>query len=188
MNIVNPIQILMHEHKVILKVVHSLNAMDQDLNRGGSIDTEFLQKVVRFMRDFADKCHHAKEEAVLFPAMEAKGVPTTGCPLGALRAEHIKGRRLVTALKEAADTYAAGNLEAVKDIRSAINAIRQLYPNHIWKEDEMAFPMAERLFNQDELKTLKIDFDQAESELGQDHDQYVTFADDMEMLLYREQT
>lgn len=188
MNIDNPIEMLSLEHKYILKVVHALSVIDAELNRGEHVDVERIQKVVRFMRNFADKCHHAKEEAALFPAMEQKGVPKTGCPLGVLRVEHEKGRKLVAALKEAADTYAADSPEVLENIRTAIAEIRQLYPNHIWKEDEMAFPMAQRLFTQDELKQLKSDFDKAEREFGHGHDQYIAFADEMEALLRRENT
>lgn len=185
MAIEKPIDMLTNEHKYILKVVHALSVVDEDLTEGKQVDVNLMQKIVRFMRDFADKCHHAKEEAVLFPAMENKGVPKTGCPLAALRAEHDKGRKLVTTLKEAAEAYAAGSPEAVEEISNAIGGIRQLYPNHIWKEDEMVFPMAQRLFTQDELKKLKTDFDKAESEFGQDHDQYIAFANEMESLLCR---
>jgi hemerythrin-like domain-containing protein len=185
MAIENPIDMLTHEHKYILKVVHALSVIDEDLHRGERVDADLILKVVRFMRNFADKCHHAKEEAVLFPAMEDKGVPKTGCPLAALRAEHDKGRKLVTSLSEAAEAYAAGSLEAVEAISNALGGIRQLYPNHIWKEDEMVFPMALRLFTQDELRKLKIDFDKAESDFGQDHDQYLAFANEMELLLGR---
>lgn len=183
MAIENPIDMLTHEHKYILKVVHALSVIDEDLQSGEQIDAALIQEVVRFMRNFADKCHHAKEETVLFPAMEDKGVPKTGCPLAALRAEHVKGRKLVTTLKEAAEALAAGRTDAIEEISKAISGIRQLYPNHIWKEDEMVFPMAQRLFTQDELKKLKADFDKAESDLGQDHDQYIEFANKMELLL-----
>lgn len=188
MSVANPIQMLTDEYKYILKVVHGLSLIDEDLNRSAHIDVGQIHRIVQFMRNFADKCHHAKEEAVLFPAMEEKGVPKTGCPLGALRAEHEKGRKMVTALQEAADAYAAGRQNVVENLRTAISDIRQLYPNHIWKEDEMAFPMAQRLFTKNELRQLKIDFDKAEKEFGRDHEQYMAFADEMELLLGRETT
>jgi len=179
----NPIHLLTHEHKYILKVVHGLSVVDDALARGQRPDLERVRKIVAFMRDFADKCHHAKEEAILFPAMEHKGVSPTGCPLEGLTREHVKGRELVGALAAAADAYAQGDREAVAAMRSAIGGIQQLYPNHIWKEDEMVFPMAERLFSPDELETLRQQFDQAEEALGQDHDHYVRFADEMAALL-----
>lgn len=185
MTIENPIELLTQEHKYILKVVHALSIIDEDLAQGKQVDVNLIEKIISFMRSFADKYHHAKEEAVLFPAMEHKGVPKTGCPLAALRAEHEKGRKLVTTLNEAADAYAAGSSESVEEIRGAIAEIRQLYPSHIWKEDEMVFPMAQRLFSQEEMKKLSIDFKQAENEYGKNHDQYIAFANELETLLGR---
>ncbi len=182
MSIENPIHLLVHEHKYILKVVHALSVIDDDLGRGRPVDVELIRKVVLFMRDFADKCHHAKEEAILFPAMEKKGVPKTGCPLQGLTLEHVKGRELVTSLATAAEAHAGGHSDALAAIRGAISGIRQLYPNHIWKEDEMVFPMAKRLFSPEELENMQLLFDKAEVELGQDHDQYVRFADEMALL------
>jgi hemerythrin-like domain-containing protein len=179
----HPIHTLTHEHKHILKVVHGLSAVDDALATGDVPDLALLRKIVAFMRDFADKCHHAKEEAILFPAMEHKGVPPNGCPLEGLTREHAKGRELVGALAAAADACAQGRADAVAAMRSAIGGIQQLYPNHIWKEDEMVFPMAERLFSPDELEAIGRQFDQAEESLGQDHDHYVRFADEMAALL-----
>ncbi|MFZ2628825.1 MAG: hemerythrin domain-containing protein, partial [Rugosibacter sp.] len=90
-------------------MVNSTAVLDACLEKGEPIDVEMVRKIVHFMREFADKCHHGKEEQLLFPAMEKKGVPETGCPLGGLMGEHKKGRSLVTALEEAADIYAAGS-------------------------------------------------------------------------------
>lgn len=178
----NPLEILTREHKVILKVVHALSVIDGELASGKVIDAGLIVDIVAFMRDFADKCHHAKEEDILFPAMEAKGVPHAGCPISGLLGEHARGRTLVKELAEAGEAYAQGESAAIDDLRGAIGGIRQLYPNHIWKEDEMVFPMAEKLFSAEELEQMKADFDQAEHALGQSHDAYVKFAEKLEKL------
>ena len=179
----NPIHLLTHEHHYILKVVHGLSAIDQDLEAGRRPDIARLHSVVAFMREFADRCHHAKEEAILFPAMEDKGVPHDGCPLEGLLREHARGRERVGALAAAIDAQERGDAAAPAALREAIAALQQLYPNHIWKEDQMVFPMAERLFTPAELDALNARFEQAEIELGQDHDRYVAFADEMAALL-----
>jgi hemerythrin-like domain-containing protein len=100
-------------------------------------------------------------------------------------AEHKKSRSLVAALEEAAEIYASGGAEGAGKIREAMRGIRELYPNHIWKEDEMVFPMAEKLFTAEELAQMKADFDQVELELGQHHDAYIAFANEMEGLLQK---
>ena len=60
----SPIHELTHEHKYILKVVHGLSLFDTALERNELIDVELVRRVVRFMREFADQCHHAKEEKI----------------------------------------------------------------------------------------------------------------------------
>ena len=179
----DPIHLLSHEHRYILKVVHGLSAIDQELAAGRTPDLARLRNIVAFMREFADQCHHAKEEAILFPAMEDKGVPHGGCPLEGLLREHARGRELVGALATATAALAGGDASAGSAARSAIAGMQQLYPNHIWKEDEMVFPMARRLFTEAELDALGARFEQAEIDLGQDHDRFVAFADEMAALL-----
>ncbi|MGB5235002.1 MAG: hemerythrin domain-containing protein, partial [Candidatus Macondimonas sp.] len=104
----NPIHQLTHEHHHILQVVHGLSAIDQELAAGRMPDLARLRDIVAFMREFADQCHHAKEEAILFPAMEDKGVPHDDCPLEGLLREHARGRELVGALATATAALAGG--------------------------------------------------------------------------------
>lgn len=176
----HPIDMLSHEHIHILKVVNALGVMADRLRQGEHVEPALFLQSVHFMREFADKCHHAKEEAVLFPAMEARGVPASGCPLAALRSEHVKGRKLVGELEQAAHGLAAGEQHAVSAITDAVNAIGTLYPDHIWKEDEMVFPMTARLFSERDLSDIRRRFDEAEAEFGHDHQSWVAFADTLE--------
>jgi hemerythrin-like domain-containing protein len=172
----DPIKMLTHEHDVILKVVEGLGKIGHALERGERADPETLRRIVRFMREFADRCHHAKEEDLLFPAMERKGVPESGCPLGGLRREHAEGRALVSALSDAVDRYAAGAAEARNEITTVTGKIAELYTNHIWKENEMVFPMAARLFSDAEREELFEKFEKAEREIGANHEELAAFA------------
>ena len=173
----DPIAVLGHEHKFIKKVVAALDRLASSTERAAAASPDRLREIIRFMREFADRCHHAKEEDVLFPAMEKKGVPEAGCPLGALRIEHQQGRALVTALAEATEALAAHKSEAADTIAETVREITELYTNHIWKEDEMVFPMVGRLFSDDERAALFEEFEKAEDEIGADHEALVSFAD-----------
>ena len=174
------IAVLTHEHKIIMKVVNALGAMSNELAHGGSVAAEKLHEIVRFMREFADKCHHAKEEDILFPEMAKHGVPETGCPLGALRREHVQGRQLVTALAERTDAYTRHEPGAANALMAVIGDIGNLYSSHIWKEDNMVFPMVDRLFPAQDIEGLARRFEQAEAELGQDHEALERFARSLE--------
>jgi hemerythrin-like domain-containing protein len=172
----DPIKMLTHEHEVILKVIGGLGKIGRALERGERADPETLRRIVRFMREFADRCHHAKEEELLFPALVSKGAPAAGCPIGGLREEHGKGRKLVTALAEAVDKYAASPGAGGRDIATIAKEIGDLYTNHIWKENEMVFPMASRLFSDAEREQLFEKFEAAEHEIGANHEELAAFA------------
>ena len=174
----DPITVLIEEHKVILKVVSECDAIAQELNAGRNVEAGLLLRIVEFLREFADKCHHAKEEDLLFPAFENAGVPSSGCPLEALRAEHMKGRKLVMQLEESANAYANSVAGATEGITTALSGIAKLYPNHIWKEDAMVFPMAERLFSPERRKEPFDAFEEVEAKTDQDaYSKFVSFAE-----------
>lgn len=176
----DPIAVLNHEHEFIKKVVAALGRLAPSAERAEEMDPEKLREIVRFMREFADRCHHAKEEDILFPAMEEKGVPESGCPLAALRREHKKGRELVTRLAETADALASRKQGAGTIVADTAREIGQLYTDHIWKEDEMVFPMVARLFSDDERDNLFERFEMAEAEIGADHEALASFANELD--------
>ncbi|MDA8189522.1 MAG: hemerythrin domain-containing protein, partial [Dehalococcoidales bacterium] len=100
---------LKQEHRVIEKMLKVLFAATQRLQAGEDVDPEILRKAVDFIRNFADRCHHGKEEDNLFPAMESRGVPKFGGPIGIMLVEHDEGRRHVRELAAALDKYEAGD-------------------------------------------------------------------------------
>ncbi len=181
----DPVAILTHEHEFITKVVGALGAIAKGLGAGDAVDPDTLRGAVHFMREFADRCHHAKEEDLLFPAMEAKGVPESGCPLGALRHEHEQGRALVRALAEATEAYAGRRSDAQAAIVDAIGRIGELYTSHIWKEDNMVFPMVDQLLSTDERARLLDRFEAAEREIGAGHEALAEFALALERTMAR---
>jgi len=158
------IEMLEEEHKLIVQVVLGLHGLSRHLREGRAIETGLLREAVEFMRDFVGRCHHAKEEDILFPALAAHGVPLHGCPLDALLHEHHQGRSLTGKLNDAIDELEAGADGAAASIAAHIAAIERLYPEHIWKEDEMVFPMAERLIPRDIRNQLTIQLEELDAE------------------------
>lgn len=175
----NPIHMLKHEHLVIMKVVDAMDLLRQRMASGEVMNVALFREIIKFMRKFADQCHHAKEEDLLFPAMVALGVPESGCPIGGLKHEHIQGRELVTQLEKAIDLHAIEPVQARQIAGDTIHQMVNLYTNHIWKEDDMVFPMAEKLFNAGQLAHLEEAFEQAEETLGSEHHLFETFADSL---------
>jgi hemerythrin-like domain-containing protein len=174
----SPTETLESEHRFIQKVVAASAILADRLAAGTEGDVDVLRGIVEFMRTYADKCHHGKEEALLFPALERRGVPMRGCPVGALIGEHKLGRTLVGALAEAIDVYSKGRAEAKDTVIKSLRGIVDLYPNHIWKEDFLLFPMTMKVLSPADLENLSVEFEKVEDNLGKDvHHHFEHFVD-----------
>jgi len=163
-----PTDILEEEHRFIQQVVGALPQLTGMLQAGRPVEPSLFLEIVEFMRMFADKCHHGKEEVHLFPLLVQRGVPVTGCPIGALSYEHQQGRALVSGLAEAAQAYARGDDGAVASVAEKLHGITELYPNHIWKEDYLLFPMTNKVLGAGDHKDLMEKFIQADATMGHD--------------------
>ncbi len=176
-----PTEVLEREHRFIEKVVHACLAAAEEIADGRPVDADLLRQIVEFMRNYADKCHHGKEEILLFPALIKKGVPLTGCPIGALTAEHVQGRHLVAGLSDTVALLPNAEPEARKAILENLQGIHRLYPNHIWKEDYLLFPMTLKIMQEKDLADLQGKFEQVDRSIGADILRgYEDFADGLE--------
>jgi len=138
----NATKILMHEHDLILRGIAVLERLARLADSGGSVPAADARTLIGFIRSFADGCHHAKEEGVLFPAMEAAGIPKEGGPIGMMLIEHDQGRAAVKAMDEAVNRFGS-DVGAPAAFAKAAFAYATLLSNHIWKENNVLFRMAD---------------------------------------------
>lgn len=150
----SPTDVLREEHVLILRALTVAEALGRAVARGNALDRAALGRLVDFLRAFADRCHHGKEEAHLFPAMAAFGVPVEGGPLGVMRDEHEEGRRFIAAMSAPDDAAAA----------AAIGGYVALLRAHIDKEDDVLFPIAEGVLPPEEQSRLAAVFETVEQE------------------------
>jgi hemerythrin-like domain-containing protein len=163
-----PVEVLEAEHRVIQRVVAGMAVLVERLDGGQDLDVPLLENIVEFLRTFADRCHHGKEETFLFPALIHRGVPSHGCPIGGLTMEHQKGRVMVGELAEAIRGWATGEPPARENLVKSLRALVTFYPNHIWKEDYLLFPLAGKVLTLEDQQELMDKFETVERELGLD--------------------
>lgn len=157
------IDILMQEHRVIERVLDSLELAAERLGRGEPVRPGFFVDAADFASRFADGCHHQKEEGVLFPAMAEHGVPSAGGgPIAAMLDDHDAGRGYVRQLRDAARLLEAGNASAARPVISAAKGYVALLREHIAKEDEVFFPMAAEMIPASDHAELTARFDHIE--------------------------
>ncbi len=156
------------EHRLIETVVKALCGVADAIEKGQPADAAMLATAVEFLRLYADKLHHGKEERLFFPMLVTRGVPPQGCPIGGLNHEHEKGRALVRALAEQARAYAQGTPGAKGGLVETLRGIVDLYQNHIWKEDAMVFPMADKVLTEADQTELTEKFGEVDRAVGLD--------------------
>jgi hemerythrin-like domain-containing protein len=143
-------KILREEHHTILEMLDSLEAMVRKIEAHQAVPMATLNEFIDFFVLFADRSHHGKEEHLLFPLMERKGVPRAGGPLGCLLTEHGEGRAYLQTMKQHAAGSAQGDASARKRWVEAARGYSTLLRNHIWKENEILFHIAERILSPQE--------------------------------------
>jgi len=157
-----PIGPLMAEHRIIEKLMAPIRQAVEAGRRDGRIDFRFVDLALDFIRTYADRCHHGKEEDILFKALEGKPLATEHrATLNELVEEHKMGRQKVRELREAAEAYrrgggdrggdgagegggdggggGSGDGDALLIILDRLEFLATFYPGHIQKEDHRFF-------------------------------------------------
>lgn len=149
-------QDLRTEHEAILHVLSILDQMM--LSQNGNEDTLFhdFGEVVYFLKTFADKCHHGKEENYLFQALVRKGIVNEGGPVGVMLKEHDLGRGFIAQMSRSLENK---NLQGFLD---AAVQYRDLLQGHIEKENNILFQMADNVLDEKEQDLLFDKFEQHE--------------------------
>jgi hemerythrin-like domain-containing protein len=171
--------VLKQDHRIIERVLAVLERLAQNPREASLED---WQKAIDFIRGFADRCHHLKEEKILFPALERHGIPREGGPIGMMLVEHEEGRAYVREMVEAL-AHEGGDSEVRRTILGQnARAYLRLLREHIRKEDEVLFQMADEALSPEEQKELAQEFEKHETEeIGAGvHEKYLKIAEELE--------
>ncbi len=148
-------QDLRKEHEAILHVLSILNQMMLSQNEEDTLFHDYGE-VVYFLKTFADKCHHGKEENYLFQALVRKGIPNEGGPVGVMLKEHEQGRGFIAQMSRSLEN------KDIQGFRDAAAQYCDLLRSHIEKENNVLFQMADRVMDEREQDLLFGKFEQHE--------------------------
>lgn len=136
---------LKDEHQLILRMLALLEKNARLTAEGSFKDYQFYLDGVDFIRNYADRFHHAKEEDILFEALVEHGMPRENSPVAAMLMEHDQGRTYVKAMEEAATRAVNGEAGQEEAIVANARGYLDLLREHISKEDDILYPLAERI-------------------------------------------
>jgi hemerythrin-like domain-containing protein len=148
-------QDLRKEHEAILYVLSILDQMLQS-QKGEETLLHDYGEVAAFLKTFADKCHHGKEENYLFQALLRKGIRNEGGPVGAMLTEHDQGRSFIAQMSHSLES------KDIQGFRQAAAQYRDLLRSHIEKENNVLFQLADRVIGEQEQDLLFDQFEQHE--------------------------
>jgi hemerythrin-like domain-containing protein len=174
-----PTEVLTAEHRTIERV---LDVLEKLSTRPVEDSLDSWRKALDFFSHFADQCHHFKEEQVLFPAMEAHGIPSDGGPVGVMLMEHVEGRSYVRAMAAAIPLVERKNHAAKEILIDKAKAYLRLLREHIHKEDEVLFRIADDVIPAEEQKKLFRSFEEHEAnQMGAGaHEKYLKLVEELE--------
>ncbi len=174
-----PIGPLMREHRLIERMVTLLKGELKQITETNEVDVEFLMVAIDFIRMYADRTHHGKEEDILFRELAKKQLSQEHQQtMNELIEEHIFARKITTDLSDARKSYIKGNKETTKDMVASLQELVKFYPAHIEKEDKHFFyPCLEYLTNQEQDKML-VEFWEFDGKLI--HEKYERLAGELE--------
>lgn len=159
-----PTEVLRHEHEIILKMLDAGEKELVNINSTNKINGDTIEKLTDFIKNFADGCHHAKEEKLLFVKLEEKGMSADSGPVAVMLMEHAQGRQYLRGINENLKPALDGNQGAVEDLKRNLHGYIYLLRNHIAKENNVLFVMADQMLNDEEQITLFKAFEKVEKE------------------------
>jgi hemerythrin-like domain-containing protein len=155
-------QDLIHEHKAILVALNVIEKMWGNVqNNNKQTDYKDIEDIIGFLKIFADKCHHGKEEDFLFPALEKVGIKNENGPIGVMLAQHKQGRELIKQMQESIVNKIINRNAFVDAASSYVNLLR----NHIEKEDSLLFPLIDTKLSASKQKELLNNFENLEKDV-----------------------
>ncbi len=150
--LVTPTRDLRRDHEIILKVINAMDILRtllKEHNRGNNNALnanllDIINDTVDFAKNFTDRCHHEKEEHVLFPALNNVGMPKDEGPIAVMIREHKQAREIIDRIESSIEGYKQGR-SSINDILQCIEEYIMLMQQHIFKENNILFNIADMM-------------------------------------------
>lgn len=162
-----PTEVLEREHQVIEQVAQTCGTCAEALREKITVPFSVLQSIVTFLRVYGNQYHNQEEERLL-AMLRDKGVPAGSCPVATLEHEKEKLAVMIDQLSSAVDIYIRSGGTVNSTLTDTLQALAEFYPDHIWKENYLLLPMADKVFTEADQRTLGQALHAIDSNTGED--------------------
>ena len=179
----NYIDTMVFEHANIKRMLMVVRAFCYKLYNKEYVDFADVDQMIDFIKNYADKHHHGKEELKLFNKMvQHLGPAAQKLVTNGMLVEHDMGRFYIQQLQEAVKDYQSGNKEAVLDIIANSISYTHLLDRHIQKENDIVYPFAQKNFNKEISDEIQKECDEFEENANQQgfQDKYILLLEQLE--------
>lgn len=156
-------EILMKDHEMTERV---FAAAEKAFAEAADPSPGLVANLREYLVTYVDRCHNQKEERALFPLLAQRGIPSEGGPVAVMLAEHGQARELVDRIDVAAKAYLAGDRTRLGELKEVFAAYAALNKPHYWKENDILYPLANRVLSEVDAAQLVDEIDEIEQELG----------------------
>ena len=160
-----PTEDLIREHDAIKEMLMIMSKIAGNIETDKGFDTNDVEKIIDFLRIFADKCHHGKEETALFPALVLEGMVEDNGPIGVMLHEHNIGRGYVNGLIAGVEDFKSNFAKSSGLIAACLTNYVDLLQTHIQKEENILFPMANKVLSEQKQKEIFKQFEKIEEDV-----------------------
>jgi hemerythrin-like domain-containing protein len=155
---------LVNEHNGIIIVLDVFEVILKKIQDKKDYVLTDVKNILDFLKIFADKCHHGKEEGILFPKLNELGMSKESGPISVMLYEHNLGRKLIKSITLAIEEIESGSSSGEDLLIKSGNNYIELLKNHIQKENSILFPMADRTMTNNEQDEMFNAFEKMENE------------------------
>ena len=170
---------LMIEHRLIERMISLIKDAVAKIESTQKVDPLLVDTAVDFIRMYADRTHHGKEEDILFRDLSKRSLSAKDQRvMNELIEEHVFGRQTTKALVEANTRYRNGDASALAEIADNLRTLVEFYPKHIEKEDKVFFPASRAYFTDEEDQAMLAEFWEFDQKMI--HEKYTSVVEELE--------
>jgi hemerythrin-like domain-containing protein len=150
---------LMIEHRLIERMLIIIKDALLKIEYKHEIDPVFVDIAVDFIRVYADRTHHGKEEDILMRELKQKPLSAVDKQvMNELIREHALVRQTTALISNANDRYRSGDEIALIVIANNLKTLIEFFPKHIEKEDKKFYPASRAYFTDEEDEAMLAEF------------------------------
>jgi hemerythrin-like domain-containing protein len=169
----------MIEHRLIERMIAIIEKKLAQVKKEHGVEPVFIDTAVDFIRTYADRTHHGKEEDVLFRDLALKDLSSEdNRSMKELIEEHVFARKTTKLLVDANTRYRQGNSAALAEIVEQLRTLADFYPRHIEKEDKIFFPASRNYFSEQQDQAMLAEFEQFDRKMI--HEKYGKVVESLE--------